>query len=58
MAAMPVVILADFIVDRTSHNLLPFELALYGALSLVALFGAGVGVALRRALVRIGRVPR
>ncbi len=58
MGAMPIVILADVIADSTSHNLLPFELAQYGALSLVALFGAGVGVAVRRAVVRTRGVPR
>jgi hypothetical protein len=53
MAAMPPFILADVIVDPTSHNLFPFELAMYGALSVLALLGAGVGALVRRTVVRI-----
>ena len=53
-AAMPLIIVAEGIVDRTSHNLLPFELAMYGVLSLITLLGAGIGVLMRRKLLGVG----
>jgi hypothetical protein len=50
MAAMPVVIVADVLVDPTSHNLFPFELVIYGVLSVLALVGALVAAKVRRTL--------
>jgi hypothetical protein len=35
-AVFPVLALRDMILDPTSHNLLPFEFALYAALALLA----------------------
>ena len=55
LAAMPVVILAEGIADPSSHNLFPFELVMYGALSLITLLGAGIGIVARR---RVMHVPR
>jgi len=51
-AAMPFIILAEVIVDPTSHNLFPFELLMYGALSLMTLAGSGIGMLVRRRLLR------
>ncbi len=52
-AAMPAMIVAEVVVDPTSHTLFPFELALYGALSLITLVGAGAGVVIRRLVMRV-----
>jgi hypothetical protein len=52
MAALPLMIVRDGIVDPTSHNLLPFELAIYAAISVLAMAGAWAGRFLR------GRVSR
>ena len=52
-AAMPIVIFAEGIVDPTSHNLFPFELIMYGALSLIALLGAGVGTLARSVAINM-----
>jgi hypothetical protein len=52
MAAMPVVIVADVLVDPTSHNLFPVELVIYGVLSVLALVGALVAAKVRRILRR------
>jgi hypothetical protein len=51
-AAMPIIILAEGIADPMSHTLFPFELVLYGALSLVTLLGAGAGVLVRKLAMR------
>ena len=51
-AAMPFIILAEVMVDPTSHNLFPFELVMYGALSLIALVGSGIGILVRRSFLR------
>ena len=51
LAAMPLVILADGIADPSSHNLFPFELVMYGALSLITLLGAGVGFVARKIVI-------
>jgi uncharacterized membrane protein YphA (DoxX/SURF4 family) len=48
LAAMPIVILSEGIADPSSHNLFPFELVLYGVLTLITLLGAGVGALARR----------
>ena len=53
-AVMPIVILAEGIVDPTSHNLCPFEMVMYGVLSLMTLLGAGAGILLRRGVLRSG----
>jgi hypothetical protein len=53
LAAMPAVILAEGIADPSSHNLFPFELAMYGALSFITLLGAGVGILVRRRAIRV-----
>lgn len=53
MAAMPVVALAELVKDGSSHNLLPLELVMYGALTVLTLLGAGVGVVARRKVLHV-----
>jgi hypothetical protein len=48
LVAMPIVILSEGIADPSSHNLFPFELVLYGILTLITLLGAGVGIVAKR----------
>jgi len=48
LAAMPMVILSEGMADPSSHNLFPFELVLYGVLTLITLLGAGVGIVAKR----------
>lgn len=48
LAAMPMVILSEGMADPSSHNLFPFELVLYGILTLITLLGAGVGIVAKR----------
>jgi len=52
MAPMPIIILMEGIKDPTSHNLWPFELLLYGGLTLLSLLGAVIGAVGRRVAQR------
>lgn len=47
VSLVPVVIAFEFAGDRTSHNLLPFELAIYAFLALPGALGAAVGGVVR-----------
>jgi len=50
MALLPIMSLADIVVDQTSHNLLPFEWAIYGVLTVPGILGALLGRRLKRSL--------
>lgn len=47
MAAFPLIAVVDMVREPTSHNLWPFEFAIYGAMSLLAVAGAAIGRRLR-----------
>jgi hypothetical protein len=50
MALFPIMSVADVIVDPTSHNLLPFEWAVYEVLTIPGTLGAFAGRRFRRSL--------
>ncbi len=52
MGIFPLCALAEIVKDSTSHNLLPFELIMYGFFSFAAVIGAGIGRLIRRAVNR------
>ncbi len=45
---LPVVAIAEMVVDPTSHNLFPIEFGLYAVFSIVPMFGAWLGGQLHR----------
>jgi len=47
---LPVLSVADMVVDTTSHNLFPFEFGLYAILSFVPISGSWVGMNVYRAV--------
>ena len=47
IAYLPVIMAYDLCISPTSHNLLPFELLMYGFFALVVLVGAVLGMVLR-----------
>ena len=50
MAGLPAVAVLDMIANPKSHNLFPFEFAIYAALSLIAAAGAYAAQGVRRAM--------
>ncbi len=44
VAALPLAAFAEILADRTSHNLIPFELVMYLVLALPAMIGAALAV--------------
>ena len=50
MAFFPMMSLVDVIVDSTSHNLLPFECAIYAFLTVPGILGAFAGRRFRRSV--------
>ena len=54
MAALPALAFAEMVQNPYSHNLWPFEFAIYGFVSLFAVGGAYAGRALRQAADRRG----
>lgn len=56
VAVFPVVAIAEMVKDPTSHNLIPFEMVMYGFLAVPAVLGAWVGgVVARRGGGKVGR---
>jgi hypothetical protein len=47
IAYLPVIMAYDLYISPTSHNLLPFELLMYGFFALVVFVGAVLGMVLR-----------
>jgi hypothetical protein len=54
MALFPLAAFAEIAADKTSHNLIPFELIMYGIYSIVPFLGGLLGRGLRR-LTPLGR---
>lgn len=54
IAALPLAAFAEIAADGTSHNLIPFELAMYAFMALPALLMSMLGRALRRKFVVAG----
>lgn len=52
MGIFPLCALAEIAKDSTSHNLLPFELIMYGVFSFAGVIGAGIGRLIHRAVNR------
>lgn len=52
VSLLPLAAIAEIVVDRTSHNLIPFELAMYALLAGPAAIGTLAGRGLRRMLSR------
>ena len=50
MALFPLISIADMVVDPTSHNLFPFEWAMYALLTLPGVAGAFAGRRFKRSL--------